>query len=411
MIKKPVSLLVLFSLPLLSFHCAGITPKPYVASRIPIVRVLLVQLPEIQVQAKSSLDLSAEDGTHLSIRENDLLRFQIGEGDSDMNVYWRNKKLPVSSASFILRDRTRGGEFQIQGKRYSGALHLIRHLNQVLAVNIVDVESYVKGVVPVEMGHLGRREMAALRAQAVAARTWALKKSLRNREQDRAYDLSAKTADQVYTGLEERYRWSDLAVESTVGEVITYHDSLIYAFYHSTCGGRTEFVRNVFSRMDQPYLRGVADNFGDSDFCSGSPDYRWVESYTFDDIDAMLRKFFGQNGNGTVTDILVTKRYQSGRVKELVLYSGAGNLPLPISGNRIRQAFPRRNGSMLRSTLFKVARYGPKENPLGFMLIGAGNGHGVGMCQWGAIGMAHQGYDYRQILQHYYRGTHVRKLY
>ena len=108
---------------------------------------------------------------------------------------------------------------------------------------------------------------------------------------------------------------------------------------------------------------------------------------------------------------MVNRRFKSGRIKELDLIFNHKYNKLTLTGDQLRRIIRKKDGDILRSNLFRIAKYGSKGIPTGFMLIGAGNGHGVGMCQWGAIGMARQGFDYNQILRHYYRGITIKKVY
>ena len=120
----------------------------------------------------------------------------------------------------------------------------------------------------------------------MASRTYALKRleQRKNKGKKLNYDILNGVGDQVYSGISDQNKLSNLAVEETFGEVAVYKNFLIHAFYHSTCGGRTEFGKNVFSSADVPYLQGVADNFGQDDFCKDSPYHRWIESFSSDEM-------------------------------------------------------------------------------------------------------------------------------
>ena len=291
-------------------------------------------------------------------------------------------------------------------------MRFILNDDQIQVINVIELELYLKGVVPAEIGNLGIIEMEAIKAQAIAARTYALKKL--ELDNDRPYDILSDVRDQVYSGNSKRFKLTDLAVDKTVGEIAVYNDTLIYAFYHSTCGGRTEYGKNQFSGGDKSYLQGVSDNFSSGDFCKDSPLYRWSESFLFEDITKSIRKNLPEfvsagTDYGSVTDLVVTQRLKSGRVEEFAVLFDNKKDPLVLKGRNLRMLFRGNQGNLLPSKLFKISK--KNSNSSGFTIIGAGNGHGVGMCQWGAIGMARQSYNYKQILKHYYRGITIKKIY
>jgi len=157
----------------------------------------------------------------------------------------------------------------------------------------------------------------------------------------------------------------------------------------------------------------VVDNFGLGSFCHSSSHYRWEEILERNELNKMLKKNLTSNGidsNDFLKDIKVIKRAPSGRVIELELVFGDRIVSLKY--DQIRKILRGENGEMLRSTLFRIII---EKNQSGDIvtvrLVGGGNGHGVGMCQWGAIGMANAGYRFQEILKHYYRGTDLKSAY
>ena len=399
----------------ISFNCAGLKPKPPRESNIPTIRVLLNEPTEIQLKLIKQYELFEKNRFILKLPANKTLMISTSNNLTTIDIFHDKNKI-FSGSNISFRGKDQGRLFQIGNKKYQGNVHFQIKAKVVQVINFVDLESYIKGVVPAEIGKLEKNEIEALKAQAIASRTYAMKKLEQsgNQQKKSDFDVSSGIGDQVYSGSSRRNKLSDLAVDETFGQVAFYKNSLIHAFYHSTCGGRTEFGKNVFSGGNVPYLQGVADNFGQNDFCEKSPHHRWVESFSFGEIEKTLKNNISSNQNifkNSISNILVNSRFKSGRIKELKLIFGSRSNMITLQGDQLRRTIRKKDGNILRSNLFRIAKYGPKGNPTGFMLIGAGNGHGVGMCQWGAIGMARQGFGYRQILNHYYRGINIKKLY
>lgn len=416
--KKYLSLLLLFLLAILRMHCAGIAPKPYLRTNIPQIKVLLSENVSGKVVFLGKYGTTTQNIFNLSLTQKKPVTFKVST-DGDAIIFRSGGETSrLNGKELYLRAGNRGDKFLLQQNQYFGDLQLVLANGKIQFINVLDVETYLKGTIPGELGHLGKPEMEALKAQAVASRTFALRKIAANQKSanHRNFDLTAGVGDQVYSGSADRYKWSDWAVENTTGVTAVYHNELIAAFFHSTCGGRTETGKNIFTGSDKPYLTGVSDNFGNGDFCKESPHYRWVESFPSDELETILKtnlKEFGANEGslGDVRKIVINKRFKSGRIKEMTLYFDGREKPLRLTGEQFRRVLREKNGRILRSTLFKLSGYGSGEAPAGVMLIGAGNGHGVGMCQWGAIGMARQGFSYQQILKHYYRGIELKKMY
>jgi len=399
--------IVLFFIWLIGFHCAGFTPKPPHKSDVPTIKVLLLKETSATVRLIGDYSLIGSNNSKTSLQKNKTIRFDQINGAIQISI--SGEKSNKLADKFLLKSKRPNQQFVINDKNYLGDLSCELINNQIHSINIVDLETYLKGVVPFEIGRLDKSKFEATKAQAIASRTYALKKIQVNKNAKifRPYDILAGISDQVYNGNTNRHKLSDSAIERTSGQVIAFENKLIDAFYHSTCGGKTEFGKNAFTNGDRPYLRGVSDNFGNGDFCENSPHYRWKESIFFKNIEKAIQN---NNEQNSIKDVVVTDRFQSGRIRRLAILS-ENKTPQILIGNNIRQKLRRSDGQILRSALFRIAQFGPKGNPDGILLIGAGNGHGVGMCQWGAIGMAKQGFNCEQILYHYYRGTKIKKVY
>lgn len=395
---------------LTQIQCAGLTPKP-TSTNLPEINILLDEQEEVQLTFSGQFQIKSDE-IEIKLPRNKSISFQVASNRT-------KKRTEVDKFYLLENDITLHAINSNQyvsylDRSYSGSIHLNVNGSKIKIINSVDLETYVKGVVEKEIGNLGKTAPEALKAQAVAARTYGFKKINERDSDSQLFDVRSDVSDQVYSGFRKSGKnWIDVAVDKTWGEVIVYDNKVIHCFYHSTCGGRTESGENIFLLQSTPYLSGIADNFGKGDFCSSSPSYRWTETFSFSEIMPAIAAFLKQRGNSgrhqsEFTEFEVAQRFPSGRVKSLNLSSNNGALSVKIDSRFIRNLF-RNNNQILRSTLFRLEP--TNENNGKLTLIGAGNGHGVGMCQWGAIGMAKSGFNYRQILSHYYRNTEIKKIY
>ncbi len=299
----------------------------------------------------------------------------------------------------------------IDGRPYRGSVE-VRAVESsgVTAINALPLEEYLLGVVPLEIGPRDPAELAAVKAQAVAARTYTIAHLGGHREM--GFDLYGSVEDQVYGGMLAERDQATRAIRETAGHILVHEGRPIRAFYHSTCGGRTAAVDEVLDRQPAPYLRSVSDRAPDgTDFCSTSPRYRWTATFGPEELNGRVReelgRKFGVQGSelGELEDLEVVERTESGRVRELAFHGSS--FELVLSRLDIRLALRDADGRILNSTRFEVTR-----SPDGLVeLVGRGYGHGAGMCQWGAIGRARAGHSYDRILQVYYPGTELVRVY
>jgi stage II sporulation protein D (peptidoglycan lytic transglycosylase) len=273
----------------------------------------------------------------------------------------------------------------LDGHRYRGFLTVSKESNGLEAVNHNSVEGYLYGVVPKEMPSGWPKE--ALKAQAVAARTYAL--YVKGKRRDKSYDVDATTASQVYGGYDAETLPSNAAVNETKGQVITYDGKLVVAYFHASSGGHTEDARNVWS-ADIPYLSGIPDRYS-----ANVPEGNWECFLSYD----LVRDRLNQYGFsiGRIDRLTTVNTPDSGRAAKVTFHSDRGNLTLSSNDFRIKLGSKR-----LKSTLFKI-----DPNNEGIFFRGKGFGHGVGMSQWGAKRMAEQGYTYKEILNFYYKNVRI----
>jgi len=273
---------------------------------------------------------------------------------------------------------------RVGGREYPATVEVVRMPGGMAIVNELPLEEYLAGVVRAEAGE--RWPVEALRAVAIAARTYAAYH--RQLNAGKAYHIVASTAHQQYAGRVAAGSPAWGAVLDTSGQVLRWEGELFTAFYHTESGGYTEDPRTVFAAPNMPALRPVV-----CPFSAGSPHFYWNLDLRLADLGELLRR----NGIdvGAVTAIEVAERTPSLRAVAVALRGTRGAVRL--RGNDFRRIV---GYDTLKSTLFAVAVDGTTAR-----FSGRGYGHGVGLCQWGAKGMAEQGYTARQILEYYYPGA------
>ncbi len=275
----------------------------------------------------------------------------------------------------------------VDGARYRGTLEIHNVMGRLHIINKLKMDEYLYGVVPGEMPVSWPVE--ALKSQAIAARTYAYHHIMKNPGE--LFDLDATTKFQVYKGISVENEKSTLAVDQTSGEIGTYQSRPIVSYFHSTCGGKIADDKTVWNGVDLPYLKSFA-----CPFCGTSPKFSWEERISIEEITRALRKTAG--GIRSVKSISFKK--DEGRVNSVVIYHNLGRMKL--TGNQFRL--------LVSAERIKSLNFTTKKTRDGFILHGYGYGHGVGMCQYGAKGMAERGYGYRDILKFYYKNINISNI-
>ena len=273
------------------------------------------------------------------------------------------------------------GIFKVNGHRYRGTLRVDRSADKLLVIESTDIDGYLCGVLPSEV--YPSWPSAALQAQAIAARTYAISKF--NKRQAEQFHVRTSVLDQKYGGLDQEDVRTTDAVLATTGMVLNYGGAIFPAYYHSCCSGFTADGRTVFGADSS--LSSVQCSY-----CGDSPKFRWVTRCSLSDARKRL----------SVPDLAglsIENIGLDGRIGQVSLYRANGQ-PLVIAGT----AFRDRMG--LFSTRFEISSEGSY-----FVFHGNGWGHGVGLCQWGARGMAKHGFGTNEILQKYYPGSTLVKMY
>lgn len=306
-----------------------------------------------------------------------------------------------------LADQSAGASVLVNGRRYRGTLAFAATDSATLVINVVPVESYLRGVVPLEMGARPATDEAAVQAQAVVARSFAYERM--NSGIRRRYDLTASELDQVYGGAAAETAQGDAAVEATRDLVLSYNGRAIGAPYHAICGGSTAAASDVWKTADVPYLQGVSDRVPGSDrsYCDLAPRFQWERSFTAAALRDLAERYLRQYVTlssatpGDVRDVRISTQTPLGRVAALTIATEHGSYQL--AGNDIRYVLRGVGGDLLPSTYFSLEPVVGHDGKLTQLAVrGRGNGHGVGLCQWGAIGRARAGQDVRAILRAYF---------
>lgn len=311
------------------------------------------------------------------------------------------------SSEFLIEADADGELVQIDERKFRGKLKVSRTGDELKIINELTIEEYVKGVMTREMpvGN-GNENYNALKAFSICVRTYAFNKIAQKKS---SFDLFSDTRDQVYGGAVSETDYTNKIVDETSGQILFFSEDPAEIFYHSTCGGLTEDVQNVFNSGPLYYLKSIKD--GDGPFCKISPRFEWLEQYT---ESIFINRLYN---NGLLTsleyslvNVSIKSRFESGRVNELevrLLNPSGEEKSISLFSNNIRSVIRTSDGrTILRSTMFDVSIDDNKN----VRITGRGFGHGVGLCQWGAIGQSKQGIDYRQILNHYFPGTKIKSI-
>jgi stage II sporulation protein D len=303
---------------------------------------------------------------------------------SEQGIMFGARELKFSKIRITVPD---GSLVYLDGRSFRGAVDIIKKDNMKLSViNRIPVEEYLYGVLYNEVSH--RWPIEAIKAQGIAARTFALYQARQNKLQD--YDLTNDIYSQVYSGATSE-KWSTTrAVKLTIGKVLTYKGDIFPTYYHATCGGKTEDATNLWNIDIEPL------NGSECGFCKDSPHYKWTKNIPLSEIEKKLVDSGYKVGK--IRSAAVIARNESGRVDKVEIKDDS-DVSCVLTGKDFRTMI---GPNELRSTNFEISVAGDK-----LALNGIGWGHGVGMCQWGANGMAGHGKKAEEILKIYYPGAEV----
>lgn len=340
-----------------------------------------------------------ENARAVELRGADIAVTELGSCESCSPRSWRTDavRAAVSGGALEVDGRRASGlrlasdrPIRLNGREYMGRMDVLRNGDGTLVVvNDLPLEDYLVGVLRAESNE--RWPLEALRAQAIVSRTYAAYHRVLNAA--KPYHIVASTAHQQFAGRVAASSPAWAAVQETAGQVLRWEGELFPAFYHSNSGGYTEDPRTVFAARNMPALRAVV-----CPLAAGSPHFQWTLDLRLDDLAELLQR--GNLGVGAVRSIEVAERTASLRATLVTVRGSTGSQRL--RGNDFRRLV---GYDTLKSTLFAVAVDGEVAR-----FSGRGYGHGVGMCQWGAKGMAEQGASAWQILTFYYPGATLATL-
>lgn len=313
----------------------------------------------------------------------------------------------------VLRPEVPGRFVRVGEKDYRGEVWLFRDRTGLTVVNRLGIESYLAGVVPLEIGNRRPDEVEAVKAQAIVSRTFAVKNMGRWRRD--GFDFYPTVADQVYGGVSAESPLAWEAIRDTRGVVITYDRAPIDAFFFSTCGGRTAQGTEIFRNARRAYLQSINDVDGQGRaYCRASPRFRWSEQWSGAQLQEIVERTLPAQtgvetrGLGDLRDVRVARRTGSDRVAILAL-SFEGQT-VEVDGPAVRRVLLRASGQLLRSNAFELETEKAGSRLVGLEAEGQGSGHGVGLCQWGIIGRARAGQRYPAMLAAYFPGTSLEPI-
>ncbi len=400
LIKSTTSYKYLFCVWILIFF----SPSIVFAGSEPIIRVLVKESNRLRFRADKNIALSLEGLAKKKIKSK-YLNLKI----ENNKIYFSTNKVP-SSWDFINNTRPisvstydRRGIW-IGNRRYRGKLNIVNSKTGLKVINHIGIENYLNSVVGGEMPKDWPIE--ALKAQAVAARTYALRRIGKSK----IFDIDSSESRQVYLGIESETTKTKNAVKSTTATVIKHNGRLISALFHSSSGGRTESSGSVW-KYQLPYLVSVPD------YDQKSPKFYWEKIIFSKELDKVFPEIGGFN------NIKIIKKSDTNRVISTEVYGRKRNII--VSGKKLRKNLK------LNSTKFKIeiipiyekkriVDIKNKQNNIYYFnklpkspdnfnlkITGYGSGHGVGMSQWGAKELASKGASFRKIIHHYYKNVKI----
>lgn len=405
---------------------AGEVPRPAppaapaarvaVRGESPLVRVgVAVDTAVVTIGAAGGFVLSGQDGRVLAeagARETWIISSD-GDG-SGLHLVNGSRALAVPGP--VIARASEGTPIAVSGTSYRGEVLIRRGAAGVTAINVIDLEAYLMGVVPREIGRRPPEELEAVKAQAVAARTYAIG-NLGGRE-SLGFDFFGTDRDQVYGGAASEDTVATRAVRETRGEIVTWQGLPILAYYSSTCGGRTAAIEESWPwRAPLPYLRSVSDEIPGTGtyYCSTSNRFRWTVQWTREELRSALGRALRVHTNGgvdgarSIERLAVSGSGPSGRRSVRLVADGR---TYELRADSVRWVLRTPTGAGLNSSRIDALDARREGGEIASLTIsGGGWGHGIGMCQVGAMGRARAGQTYRQILETYYTGTRIERLY
>ena len=345
---------------------------------------LLVDVPEASI---------ATDGVYEIRNRRNSKIFLKGQGPFEAKIRPQGEGFEINGKIYPANEiflKVSNGTIRVGTRRYRDQVQILRSSEKTLTVvNRVNLEQYLRGVLPLEVTPSWPTE--ALKAQAVVSRTFALFKSIE--KQNQKFSLHDTVRSQVYGGALFHKETTDQAIEATRGEILIVQGKIFPPYFHANCGGQTARADEVWRVTPNSALKGVACSF-----CKGTKHWVWAYKIPLKEIEKLMQKH-GFPAKG-LRDVLFVERDSSGRVSKVRL--GYKRSKAELSGVDFRSLL---GYDRLRSLKSDVEVKDGEANFYGF-----GWGHGIGFCQWGAKGQAEAGKTYRQILKFYFPGSEIKKI-
>ncbi len=360
----------------------GCSCGPGSAVRRGEIRVALLQgVPEVRIGGAERVTIRTHPGGKAV--------YSGTPGRDGVRVQHHSKGVVVRGTRYKadrLEARIDGGAgIEVNGRPYRGYVTVLRTDRKLTVINTLPIEDYTRSVVPGEM--LPSADEEALEAQAIVVRSFGAYHVKRNSQ--RPFDIPARRI--VYEGMQREDARTDRAVAATRGLVLTRRGRLMLPYFCTCCGGHTEYAKNVWP-TEQTMTRPVR-----CPYCKGTPKYSWTATLSGDELGRTLRSL----GVAKVLSIRVVKRSRAARrITRLRITHTAGATVVPINKFRLLVG-----PDVIRSGFFTLSAQDGK-----FVFTGRGWGHGVGLCQWGAMVMADNGKSYRRILSFYFPGAKLKRM-
>jgi len=393
------------------FGCSKhkVIPPPSETHKIPLIRVALEdEISHGTLSFRDPFRLISEEATYILTEEMGQFEVQYQQGLLTI----KNTERSFSFQNFHSLELVSENEgiFLWNNTPFTGKLSFNKSGNAIILTNTLPLPQYLEGVIPYEIPTHSEEYYQAILAQTIAARTYAVYR-IKN-PQTQNFDIFADSRDQVYQGTANSSELVHKAVLESFGTILqTPQNELFKIQYHSTCGGTID----AYPTTAENILPVIQDQSTHNDYCIVSPLYRWVIPLTTRDIlENLVNLGFVKQSEADVwrekgfdMSLEVLSRKASGRIEKLAV--NVGDKSIILQEWQIRRLFSNKPGQLQPSTLFFL-KSSPSNSELVY-IVGAGFGHGRGMCQWGAIGKALEGESYQDILNFYYPELILNKIY
>ncbi len=345
---------------------------------------LLVNAPQVFVSTEGTFELSNQNGSVVFLK---------GLGQFEAEVIPDKEGIAVNGKVYSTNQlvlKASQGLIRVEKRQYLDQVRIVKNSEKSLTVvNRVDLEAYLKGVLPLEVHPSWPAE--ALKAHAVISRTFALFKAIE--KQDKEFSVRDTVESQVYGGALFHHEATDHAIEATRGEILTFRTNIFPAYFHANCGGRTTKPERIWPVYPNEVFKNVSCSF-----CKGTKHWKWSFEMPFSEIEAVMQKKGYPAKN--LKRVSFSGRDDSGRISQVTLDYKRSSVTI--------SAFDFR--AYLGHDKLKSLKAWAEVKKDKVRFRGFGWGHGIGFCQWGSKGQADAGKNYREILQFYFPDAEIKRV-